>query len=176
MRALSSGEEASCHPIERHAFIPSGASVRHRPQSPSSPVRKNVTKIKLTALAFVGCALGAALFSGRSFAGYKVADSTVHVNVLKSMSLASGSLAAARNSSDGKEYIGCELMGQNGTPSVDCAASDSTGVTVSCFSAASWAVTVVSGMNSDAAINFSWDASGNCTSINSWNESYYSPK
>jgi hypothetical protein len=140
------------------------------------PVRKNVTKIKLTALAFVGCALGAALFSGRSFAGYKVPDSTVRVNVFKSMALASGSLAAARNSPDGKEYIGCELMGQNGAPSVGCTACDSAGDTVTCSSTASWAVTVVAGMNSDAAINFSWDASGNCTSINSWNESYYSPK
>lgn len=114
----------------------------------------------------------AALIGTSAWAGFK---SATEVNV--SGNSAYGSLASARNSADGVQYIGCHLYTYNtGSASVACYATSASGVQGSCSSTNALIVDAVRSMNGDSYILFRWDTAGACTYLVVSNASQYAPK
>lgn len=98
---------------------------------------------------------------------------------------ASGSLGSARNSADSIQYIGCHgtlypnldaNSGSFASTTYYCYARNSAGTTAAC----SVPITteffdIYAPVAEDSFLQFSWDASGNCTSLRVENYSYYAP-
>jgi len=118
----------------------------------------------------------AVLATSSAFAGSKGGGNVVVDSVSRT---ASGSLGNARNSSDTTQSIGCTVSvnpATSTTPSVQCAARDSTGKVGSCTSKSAAHIQVMAAMNSDSAVNFSWDAAGNCLNLSIGTQSNWAPK
>jgi hypothetical protein len=105
-------------------------------------------------------------------AGYKYVT-TLTVDTVNRT--AKGSLADTRATADTLSYIGCRISTNGGGTAVYCSAQDANRVTGSCSSTAPNFVQVVSTLQSDSILSFSWDANGTCTGINVENWSSNSP-
>jgi hypothetical protein len=111
---------------------------------------------------------------GVAHAGKKT---TVVVQVITGTRTALGSLGSARNSADGVQMIGCAVSANAGSaPTLSCSATDSAGTVGSCVSSDQNLVQVLSSLQGDSWLKFTWDASGNCTFIQVQNNSTYAPK
>jgi hypothetical protein len=109
-----------------------------------------------------------------AIAGAKYGPYLVYV----SSTYAEGSLADARASSDGTQYIGCNLTGYQTSMSGYCYANDSAGNYKMCSvpaSAAPSMLPVIASLNSQTYLYFAFDASGNCTTIQTSTNSYHAP-
>jgi hypothetical protein len=112
------------------------------------------------------------LLVGVAQAGYKFS-----APVRISSANAYGNMAAARGSSDSKQYIGCDAtVDSEGGVMVGCQARDSNGNTASCSSTNAAFLPVVQMVNGDSFVSFDWDSHGFCTEIHVDNHSYYAPK
>lgn len=118
--------------------------------------------------------VGAVLLSGLAFAGEKDASS---VWVDTSARHANGGLGGARNSADTTQSIGCAVFTWLGSaPLAVCFASDvklTTGVCTSTDANIRASALAVKG---DSWIDFTWDGSGQCTSLEVNNKSSLEPK
>lgn len=111
-------------------------------------------------------ALGLALFaqSVPAWAGRKL-----HQEVQVSSNLADGSMAGARYSADGTQYIGCNFY----SPVVSCGATDKTGKSLSCTAyGLHWGAAIKS-ITDFSFIRFTVAANGTtCSSLHVHNMSY----
>jgi hypothetical protein len=112
-------------------------------------------------------------------AGYRDDDAAlddVHINTWSGGGAAWGALGFARNSSVANQFIGCSLTGFRGqSPSIYCYARDVQFNNATCQSSDPGLIQTLAAMNSDAHIQFNWDAHG-CTAITVDVGSLYAPK
>jgi len=113
--------------------------------------------------------------AGTALAGMK-GSFTVSVNT--STMTATGSMGSARNSSDGQQYIGCQVSASSSSSSatVSCFASDSTGKYAGCTSSTPAFVQAAQAIAADSWISFTYNSSSICTSLKVAAASYFPPK
>jgi len=91
--------------------------------------------------------------------------------------VASGSMGSARQSSGTVQSIGCSVVYPPNLPQWgSCVATNSAGTSATCAFSGNEYWHLLSTLGDDAYITFKWDASGNCTSLEIRNYSYYMPK
>lgn len=128
--------------------------------------------MKTYALAFL---IGLALAASATTA---VAGSKLRFEVMVTATSAQGSMGSARASSDSNQFIGCTVVGGPFGTGGSCAAVDRAGVFKTCSVPAASAATMlpaIEAIGSASYIAFSFDASGNCTSVQASNLSYIAP-
>jgi hypothetical protein len=126
---------------------------------------------KIFSAATIAAVLAAAT---AAWAGYKVSPA-VYVN--STGRYASGAFGTARNSADSVQYLYCTVSATAGsTRQAQCFAQDASYRFAGCSTSDQAMVLNVASMNSDANVFFTWDASGNCTSIYVDNGSQFEPK
>jgi hypothetical protein len=110
-----------------------------------------------------------------ALAGSARAGAKHSVPVTVGSAYASGSLGTARNSSDGNQYIGCQVYG---TSSINayCYAADSAGHYLSCSTTTTAMVALAESLTSDSYLYFSVNSSGGCTYLVVQNSSDLAPK
>ena len=119
------------------------------------------------------CFLGVA---GAAHAGFKQ-QNPVSIDLLNRF--AQGSFGSARNSQDGQQSIDCAITSYKRTLSsqVVCNAQNVLGQTVFCTAPASGnLIEAMAALDSDSFLNFTYDATGTCTSITVINGSSFEPK
>ncbi len=122
----------------------------------------------------VGAVVAGLLMGGSAWAGYKATNT---VGNTPSSREAWGSMAAARNSANDVEYIGCEVKTTiGGGPVVTCLARNAAGTTVQCTSNNSWMVQAANAISPEAMLRFHWNLSNECDIIEVENYSYHPPK
>jgi len=88
-----------------------------------------------------------------------------------------GAFGSARNSADAVQNIYCRTFASStGSESVRCYATNAAGTTVSCFSTSATLVRSAQSMVTDSYVEFAWDASGICTSLDVLKGSHLMPK
>ena len=95
--------------------------------------------------------------------------------VMVASGMAQGSLGSARNSSDGIQYIGCQVYGTS-TVTAYCFAEDSSYHYVSCSTTTPAMVQIAQSLNSDSVLYFSVNSSGACTYLIAQTSSDSAPK
>lgn len=124
-------------------------------------------------LSRIGLSIGAiAVLATPASAGYK---SKWPVSISLGSSTVTGSLATARAARGSLDMIGCEVRAQvinGGQYTVSCRATDSAGSSVACWSTNPIFVNALAGMNGDAILQFTWDASGQCADLSVTNISW----
>jgi hypothetical protein len=86
-------------------------------------------------------------------------------------------MAAARNSANDVEYIGCEVKTTiGGGPWVTCIARNAAGTSVQCTSNNSWMIQAANAISPEAMLRFHWSLSNECDIIEVENYSYHPPK
>ena len=95
------------------------------------------------------------------------------VTVNYTYSYANGALGTARNSADNNQDIGCNVTSYSWGY---CYAVDASGNYAGCYAntEAHWAA--IRAIDSDSAVDFTWDASGYCNSIIVYHGSSFEPK
>jgi hypothetical protein len=124
-----------------------------------------LTPAVATAVAAAALMAQSSVFAGQSSGSTVVVGSTY----------AYGSLKAARNSSDTKQYIGCAIGAQPGqTPGIQCSAQNASGTSIYCADNApsAAAIAMVSGINDSSYVYFVADSNHNCSYIVVYNYSY----
>ena len=135
-----------------------------------------ITRRTLFAACSATAVVTALATSHNSFAGMKLSGTKYNVQISTASSLAVGSLAEARLSSDANEYIGCTMQGQSLIPAgnvVLCEANTSTNTYKMCTTTAPWAIAAVSALNNNSVLQFQWDSAGTCTEIDVRNDSAF---
>lgn len=90
---------------------------------------------------------------------------------------AAGALGSARNTTDGNQWIGCELSSWNGQAPVGyCYANTASNAWLSCSTTHETHIKLISALPSDGYINFQVNASGVCSSLDVRTTSHYPPK
>jgi hypothetical protein len=122
--------------------------------------------------------LGGALWVGRAEAGYKF---TAPVVIDASARRASGALGTVRNSGDGNQEISCSANASGLNHTVVCFANNSVGENAVCYADDNPALEGIdlaglTIMTESSYIEFTWDAQGNCTTINTTAYSSTEPK
>jgi hypothetical protein len=123
----------------------------------------------------IGTGLLMGLLSSSAYAGLHEWE---QVTINDSMKSASGSIGAVRNSADGTQYIGCDVVLWNGSfhgREVHCYARDQFGNTRDCRTRDGDAVSVAASITSDSRLQFNWSGS-NCEQIQVRNSSTWEPK
>ncbi len=89
-----------------------------------------------------------------------------------------GSMAAARNSSDPYQAIGCVVFGRPGNASIQCQARDANDNYATCMIAPPppEMLAALQTLTSEALIYFAWDANGQCSDMFVTLFSYHPPK
>jgi hypothetical protein len=88
---------------------------------------------------------------------------------------ASGAMGDARNGTDNVSYLTCLVTAYNGSNYMGCSARTPS-ASIHCFSHDPSLVQAALAMTSDAYLDFTWDAQGNCTSLQVQVNSAYTPK
>jgi hypothetical protein len=127
-------------------------------------------RVLLASTAVVGVLMG-----GVASAGLKLNET---IQCYPSSEFAAGAMGAARNSSDGTQYILCSLQGYPGSSATQlyCAAVDSAGNYCGCSSTDPHLIAVAQSMTSDPYLYFGWDSTSTCTFLRVQEDSYDSPK
>jgi hypothetical protein len=115
--------------------------------------------------------LGVALLTTSAWAGSKSWD-----QVSISGTFAAGSVGYARNSSDSKQYIGCDLYATQGGLLGECFAMDSAGKSIWCYSYDKNIVQAIGSVNGDSLVQFSVNSDTTCSYVYIRNISFYAPK
>jgi hypothetical protein len=122
----------------------------------------------------IAVGLGAGLTMGSAaYAGYSYA-SPVYISSGSGAGLAEGSLHGARHSTDGVQYIGCEIDGySSGYRYVSCAATDAQHHQKFCYTTTPSAaeLNALSLINESSFLYFAVDSSGRCVNISVNNDS-----
>jgi hypothetical protein len=107
-----------------------------------------------------------------AFAGKKTTRN-VKITSNSGFFIATGGVRAARASSDGKQQIGCTLIGLFGGPSdVECFAVDSAGREFGCFAGGTpEMLAALSAINTTSDLTLVADSGGTCAEIDVRNES-----
>jgi hypothetical protein len=134
--------------------------------------RKSITFTRKATLAAISVSLVTAIASAVSWAGMK---NTAPVVIDLTNRFAGGSLGDARNSQDAIQYIGCSSIGGTSQNSMYCSAKDAAGTYVNCTSSDSRLIDETRALTGESAIQFSWDANANCTSLYVATYSVYFP-
>ena len=114
------------------------------------------------------------LAAASAYAGAKGND---FVTISTQFSYATGAMGSARNSADAMQQIGCGFVANTGQNTyLSCSAIDAKGNRAWCISTNSELVKAAQGIGTDTDLVFTWDASGNCTSLNVYNGSNNPPK
>jgi len=132
-----------------------------------------MTMRTLKVLAIVVGVAGAG-FGGMAVAGMKATAETVLI--YGSGLRCHGSLAAARNSANAIEYIGCKVVGTTSGASVLCEAQDSAGTQFSCNSTNSNIVAAARAISGDSFLTINRDSTDQCTLLYVDNSSVHEPK
>jgi hypothetical protein len=121
----------------------------------------------------IGSIVGAALVcaAGGVYAGLRVEE-----QVTVTDNHAQGSLASARNSTDGFQYIGCWSAGWSGTQYTWCEARGADGTWGACLSYDKDIAAAAQSTNGDSWLSFWWDPDGTCYLVQTANASHYGPK
>jgi hypothetical protein len=133
------------------------------------PLRKENDLMKTTLKKIIGGAtLGLALLAhtGPTWAGVQFNPQVFVFN-----SSAEGSMNGARYSSDTKQQIGCRLYATPTFSNVFCAAIDSTGAQLSCFSTDAQLMAAASSITDSSFIRFRTFANTECSDIEVINSS-----
>lgn len=118
--------------------------------------------------------IGAIALAGTALAGTKEA-APVQIDTVQRWAV--GALGAARNSADLKQVIGCDTRTDSTGAVSSCYAQDVTGkIWVSCYTYDPNLREAVRSLKGDSYLQFHWDASGQCTSIEVDDSSTYEPK
>ncbi len=126
--------------------------------------------------AVVGGVVALVLAGTSAWAGMKAGNQGVTIDTTNRW--ASGSLGGARNSADANQHIGCRVIGYSvGVATATCYANDATNsTTVTCSSTVASVVQAAATVSDSSWVRFDWDANGNCTTVNVYNNSYFEPK
>jgi hypothetical protein len=128
-----------------------------------------MSKLPLT----IPVAIAAATLTAPSFAG---APSPYPSSVLVSDAGALAAMGEAYNASNANEEIGCvSMFSISSSPSVMCFATDASGNSSACTASGATAsafVQAVATFTSTSAILFEHDATGNCTLLQVYSDSY----
>ncbi len=87
-----------------------------------------------------------------------------------------GSFGSAHNSSDSVQHLQVLVQASAAIEVAVIYARDANGVSVSCFTASAPILSAVKALTSDAFVQASWDASGECTTIEVRTTSVLPPK
>ena len=105
-------------------------------------------------------------------AGFRL--DSVDVLIVDAGRIASGTVGAARNSTDNMQFIYCY---STGAATGGCMARDATGLTRACTTTSAAQIAVIRSLRNDSYISFSWESTGGaCTRIDTSISSRYSPK
>jgi hypothetical protein len=118
----------------------------------------------------LGIAVASSLvtFTALAFAGDK---NSYPVYISTSSSYAGGQIGSARASSDSAQYIGCSSYGSYGS----CYAEDASYNWGGCQWSTAAQAAAVSSITPMSYVGFTWDSSGNCTSLYVETYSYFLP-
>ena len=89
---------------------------------------------------------------------------------------AGGNLGSARNIPGGPSWMGCTVQGSNGILHGTCWARTAAGLFRKCVTTHPNMISAMSSMQGDSELFFTWDDSGNCTSVIVSNTSSAEPK
>jgi hypothetical protein len=139
-----------------------------------------VTFTKSVACKTLAVAVGFAALVSPAYAGNRT---NYPVSIDLTTNTAQGSLGSARNSLDLVQYIGCDTTGDVAlqTSVLHCVAVDALGRTASCVfqPQAGYRTGPLDGLpmlSGNAYLSFTWDSSGNCTSVKVYPSSAFEPK
>lgn len=90
---------------------------------------------------------------------------TLETNSSNQVIRAFGMIGSARNSADTKQIIGCFISAAGTALQAGCEAQNAAGNNTMCLSSNANIVAAVQSVGPDSYIDFSRDASGNCTSL-----------